>query len=354
MIRTSLPHLLSGLLLAMLAATSRADNNEPSAYARPIVLPTCCNTPDGLEILTDGSLLLAAANFTDDSSPGVILKITPDNRALPFYYPAVHPESKKIYPMGIRAAKNGDLYVADCQALAIPKGASRLLRIVVRDGKPVDTQVVAQGFDMANGVAIHGGSVYLTDSSIGARDDRTLSAVFRFRLDEHGVVMKRPLSEDPHCVAVFETESQEIPVGADGIAFDSQGNLFIANCGDAILHKLTFDDRGKVSSNTKFAQSRQMKSADGLFCDHRTDTIYVADILSNAIFTVAADGTVRLLCRNGDSDGSDGSMDAPSEAIVRGSELIISNFDRVFPGAVNTESSMPCTLSVFPLDSSGR
>ena len=353
MTRTSLPQLFAGLFFAALAATTRAEDG-PSVYAPPIILPACCNTPDGLEVLPNGSLLLAAPNFTDDSSPGVVLEITPDNRATPFYYPAVHPESKKVYPMGIRAGRNGDLYVADCQALAIPKGASRLLRIVMRNGKPVDTQIVAQGFDMANGVAIRGGHVYLTDSSIGTRDDRTLSAVFRFRLDERNVVMQSSLSEDPHCIAVFETESQEIPVGADGIAFDSRGNLFIANCGDAILHKLTFDDRGKVSSNTKFARSSQMKSADGLFCDHRTDTIYVADILNNAIFTVLADGTVRLLCKNGDSDGSDGSMDAPSEAIVRGSELIISNFDRVFPGAVNTESSMPCTLSVFPLKSDGQ
>ncbi len=64
-------------------------------------------------------------------------------------------------------------------------------------------------------------------------------------------------------------------------------------------------------------------------------------------------GDVRLLCMNGDTDGADGSMDGPSEAIVRGSELIISNFDRVFPGSVNTESGKPHTLSVFPLVTKG-
>ena len=63
---------------------------------------------------------------------------------------------------------------------------------------------------------------------------------------------------------------------------------------------------------------------------------------------------VCLLCVNGDTDGADGSIDAPSEAIVRGSELVVSNFDRVFPGAVNTQSSTPYILSVFPLEAANR
>lgn len=341
--------LFGWLLVAGTSEPGLADEAEPSRYAPSILLPDSCTTPDGQEVLLDGSLLLAAPNFTDDSKPGVILKITADNRVEPYYYPATHPESKKVYPMGIRAAANGDLYVADCQTPVTPQGGSRLLRIVVRERKPTETVVVAKGLDAANGVALRDRYVYLTDSHIGTRGDRTLSAVFRFRLDEQDVMMRRPLSEDPHCVAVFETENREIAVGADGIAVDSRGNLFVANCGDAFLHKLTLNDRGDVISNEKFAEHPLMKSADGLYCDPKTDTIYVADILGNAIFTVGPDGAVQLLCSNDDCDGADGSMDAPSEAIVRGSNLIIANFDRVFPGSVNTNSSKPCTLSVFPL-----
>lgn len=342
----------AGLAVLGSGVDRRAGAAESSRYAPPILLPDSCNTPDGLELLPDGSLLLAAPNFTDDSSPGVILKITPGNQVEHYYFPATHPESKKVHPMGIRAARSGDLYVADCQ-IGIPAGGSRLLRIAVRDGKPVRTIVVATGLNVANGVAIRDGHVYLTDSNIGPRGDRTLSAVFRFRLDEHDVVMQRPLSGDPHCIAVFETKSREIPVGADGIAFDRHGNLFVANCGDAFLYKLVFGAQGKLASVSEFARHPEMRSADGLSYDPRTDTIYVADVLKNAIFTVSLAGDVRLLCANGDTDGADGSMDGPSEAIVRGSELIISNFDRVFPGSVNTESGKPHTLSVFPLVTKG-
>ncbi len=148
---------------------------EPSRYAPPILLPDSCNTPDGLELLPDGSLLLAAPNFTDDSSPGVILKITPGNRVEHYYVPATHPESKKVHPMGIRA-RSGDLYVADCHR--DPRRRLASLRIAVRDGKPVRTIVVATGLNVANGVAIRDGHVYLTDSNIGTRGDRTLTPRF--------------------------------------------------------------------------------------------------------------------------------------------------------------------------------
>lgn len=341
---------LGCLLLWGIGGNGYAEAAEPSQYAPPILLPDSCNTPDGLELLPDGSLLLSAPNFTDDSVPGAILRVTPDNQVETYYHPARHPVSKKVYPMGIRAAENGDLYVADCQALTIPTGGSRLLRVVVRDGKPTKTVVVAEKLNMANGVAIRDGYVYLTDSNIGMRDERTLSAVFRFRLDEQNVQMQHPLSDDPHCIAVLETENPKIAVGADGIAFDSHGNLFVSNCGDAFLLKFTLDDNGKIISSQKFAQDPRMKSADGLYCDPRSDTIYVADILDNAIFAVTPRGDVQLVCANGDCHGANGTLDAPSEAIVRNSQLIIANFDRVFPGSVNTASEKPYTLSVFPLN----
>ncbi|MDZ7615628.1 MAG: hypothetical protein U1E05_01405, partial [Patescibacteria group bacterium] len=55
------------------------------------------------------------------------------------------------------------------------------------------------------------------------------------------------------------------------------------------------------------------------------------------------------IARDGDNDGSGGQLDGPSEAIVRGNELIAANFDRVFPGSVNTASGKPHTLAVIVL-----
>jgi len=91
----------------------------------------------------------------------------------------------------------------------------------------------------------------------------------------------------------------------------------------------------------------QMRSADGIYYDRPTRCIYVADILANAIQVVTLDGQVKTLAQDGDNDGSGGQLDGPSEAVVRGNELIVANFDRVFPGSVNTKSEKPYTLSVI-------
>ena len=62
------------------------------------------------------------------------------------------------------------------------------------------------------------------------------------------------------------------------------------------------------------------------------------------------DGRVETVAQNGDCDGSGGLLDGPSEAVVRGRELIAANFDRVFPGCVNTKSNKPHTLAVIKTD----
>ena len=313
---------------------------------RSIALPDYCNTPDAMAVLADGTIILAVPNFTDTKSPGVLMKISPKDEVSLFAKLPPHPTTGLVCPMGIRQAPSGDLYVADCQ---LSGRYSRLLRVVVRDGKPGEVKTVAQGLDIANGVAIRDGFVYLTDSAVGkTAEGDVLSVVYRFRLDEENVTVQ-PGGADPHCIATLKTRSKDIPVGADGIDFDENGNLYVANCGDATIEKLVLDAAGKVVSQTVLAQSPSMKSTDGLFYDRRTRRIYVADILANAIRAVSLDGSVTTVAQDGDNDGANGLLDGPSEAVVRGNEIIAANFDRVFPGAVNTKSEKPYTLSVIPL-----
>jgi hypothetical protein len=59
----------------------------------------------------------------------------------------------------------------------------------------------------------------------------------------------------------------------------------------------------------------------------------------------------QILCwtlwENGDTDGADGSLDAPCECVVAGGKMIISNFDSVSPGMKNTKHDTPHTISVI-------
>jgi len=314
---------------------------------RAIALPDFCNTPDAMAVCRDGSLILSVPNFTDPSSPGVLMRITPDDQVSRFARLPLHPQTGRVYPMGVREAPSGDLYVADCQCMDAVDNNSRLLYVRVANGKAGAVEVVAEGLNVANGVAIHQGFVYLTDSARGKTDAGAVSsAVYRFRLDERGVQIL-PGRDDPHLVATLATRSKDIPVGADGIDFDDQGRLYVANCGDAVVERLEFDAAGRLMRQRPITAPGQMRSADGLFFDRPTRQLYVADILANAVHRVGLDGRVTTVATSGDNDGSAGQLDAPSEVVARGQELIVANFDRVFPGCVNTRPDRPYTLAVL-------
>jgi len=336
-----------GILWLTAAHAADTPSPKPAAVPRAIVLPDYCNTPDAMAVLPDGAIILSVPNFTDPTSPGVLMKIARDDAVSLFCKLPPHPQTGRVFPMGVRQAPSGDLYVADCQILDETPDNSRLLCVRVAGGKPGQVEVVADGLNVANGVAIHDGFVYVTDSDTGRTGDGAVaSAVYRFRLDERGVQVKTG-GGDPHLVATLKTVSKDIPVGADGIDFDERGNLYVANCGDAVIEKIVLNEAGRAVRQEVLTAPGQMKSADGIFYDRSSQRIYVADILANAILAVTLDGRVETVAQDGDNDGSAGQLDGPSEAVVRGQELIAANFDRVFPGCVNTKSEKPYTLAVI-------
>lgn len=340
------------------------DSEEPSAGADATSQPLkesklllklpldLCNTPDAMTLLADGNVIVSVPNFNDLSQPPLLMKVTPENKAEKFFDLPPHPDTGANFgPLGVCVAPSGDLFVADYQMKGERK--SRVVRIVIKDGKPVDAVPVVNGFSVSNAVIVHDGFMYVSDTQIDAEAEPATSGVFRFdlkELDKGPVELKAPLTDDPHLIATIETFNKELPLGADGLTFDNQGNLYVGNFSDGTVHRLTFDANGKVTANEIFAKADFMKSADGLFWDARRERIYVADSKANAIQMVMLDGSVQTLAQNGDTDGLDGGMDQPCEALLRGDEVIVSNMDWPVPGCINTQYDEPCTLSVIELD----
>jgi hypothetical protein len=321
-----------------------------------VALPDFCNTPDGMALMPDSSIILSVPNFNDEKSPAVLVKISPDNKASLFYTLPVFQETGKIGPMGICRAPSGDLYLADNQYFNGPGGKppllgkSRLLKVVIKDGKPAELVTAASGFNVANGVAVHGGYVYVTESVLEEGSHPLTSAVIRIKLDEQNVQLTTPLKNDPHVIATFKSSKEQWRFGADGIAFDSKGNLFVGLFGEGEMYKITFDDKGNVASNKLFAKAPWLKTCDGMSCDQRTDKLYVADSAANAIQVIEPNGMVWTFAQNGDvKDKRLGTLDQPCEALVRGDTIVVSNMDWPFPGFVNTKWQMPATLSVIDL-----
>ncbi len=327
------------------AETTEAAGAKPLKKAELLVeLPDYCNTPDGMTVLPDQSVIVSVPNFNDQKAPPLLVKITKDNKVEDFYKLPPNPETGRMGPMGIRVAPSGNLFLADNQIFHGKDGKplmgkSRLVRIVVKDGKPEKLVTVASPLNVANGLTIHGGYVYMTETVLVPGSKPLVSGVFRFKLDEENVQMQTPLEKDPHLVLKIES-SGDIGFGADGLCFDKSGNLYV-NCFEAgVIRKVKLDDAGKVVSNEVFAQAPFMRSTDGMDYDPRTDKIYVADLMANAVRVISMDGKVETLAVNGDTDGSGGLLDAPCEALVRGNTIVVANMDFVVPGNDKVKGSV--------------
>lgn len=331
----------------------------PSEEYRPrllLSLPDECNTPDGMTLAPNGDIILACPNFNENQYPGKVMKITPDNKLEEFFTMPVHPDTKHACPMGLDFGPDGNLYVADNQYFNDKNCKSRLIRVNIRDGKPVSADVVVDGFKLSNAVAWKGDMVFVSDTFFDLADKPGTSGVYRFTLDElkAGTVKLQPPPNDPHLIATCHTEplahrKGEL-AGADGLTVDGEGNLYTGNFGNGVLFKITLNPDGTSKEVKIVHRAQPMTCVDGIFWDKDRDVIYVADSEKNAIQVYdVKTGKVTTLWENGDTDGSDGLLDQPCEPLVRGNDLVIVNFDMPFPGLKNTKYDKPHTICVIKL-----
>jgi sugar lactone lactonase YvrE len=334
----------------LLAARPAAALKQAELLVR---LPIYANTPDGMCLYPDGNIILSVPNINDQSFPAFLMKITPDDRAELFYPCPLHPDTGKAYPFGICVGPGGDLFYADLQWFADPANPnykSRVVRIPMKDGKPGKPVTVVSGMVVANAVVVRDGFLYVSDTMMVPGSKPLISGVYRIPLSKEGLELKRPLEQEPHLIATIKSYNEEVGFGADGLTFDSKGNMYIGNFADGTVHKVAFDADGEPQPATIFARADFMKSCDGIFCDTKTDIIYVADSIANAVQMVYPDGSVKTLAQDPENDGTGGRLDQPCEVLIRDNEIIVSNFDFPVPGGVNTRYEAPNTVCRIPLD----
>lgn len=336
---------------------------------KPRLLISCgedCNTPDGARLnQKTGDMIVACPNFNtnakENEHPGKLMKITPDNKWEFFCDMPSHGETDRACPMGMDFGPDGNLYVADNQYFYNKDHKSRLIRVIVQDGRAVGSQVVVEGFKLANAVMFKGDAVYVSDTFFDL-PDKALSGIYRIGLGEmkNGPVKLLPktdFAKDPHCIATWETlvndpgvaHRQGDRAGADGLTFDAEGNLYSGNFGDGVIHKIVFKPDGSVATCAPFVKDwPKMTCVDGIYYDAKRNCIFVADSEKNAIQVVwLPDGKVTTLWQNADTDGTGGLLDQPCEPVLRGDELIVVNFDMPFPGLINTAFDKPHTISAI-------
>lgn len=340
---------------AILAGCGPSDLKTPSIAVN---LPEEHNTPDGMTLDSKNNIILSCPNFNTNlkgnEQPVWLMKITPADKLEKYFKLPVHPETKKACPLGIAFGSDGNLYISDSQGLGGNTNyKSRLLKLTVKDGKPVKCEVVVEGFVLSNGVACWGDSVYVCESMLEPAPESPLkSAVYRFKLSE--LDGKKPIKlkrggKDPHVACTLVTKNKKWKFGANGIGFAKDGTMYVCNFGNAELVAVKFDKAGKVVSQKVVAAGGPMKSADGLKVDPRTGLVYIADFLANAVHCVnPKTGKVKVIAQNALGDGSNGELDKCSEVCLRGNRLYVANIDLSLDG---NKFDKPHTISVIELDS---
>ena len=331
-------------------------------------LPNQFNSPASAAKDSDGNIYFTSPNIHNDlleqagEAPQApcIGKLTPDNVLSTWY--TFSPDDMlaatgKIGPMGIAFGPDGHLYVADSQLwFEDGLGESRILRINVDNGEARSVSVVASGFMFPNGIVWQGDQLYITDTVVKSEPgEYTISGLYRCSLTElqpdNPVKISRYTStknQDPHLFDRF-VSSGKMGFGANGVAIDNDGHLDTGVMEDGIIVKTSTDAQQNKTGSRVFAHG--MVGPDGMVWDKTRNLFFIADLFLNAVFSIDLDGKLTTLARNGDTDGAEGELDAPSEVIVRGNELIVMNFDAVFDfeEMVNKSAQKPFTLSVSPL-----
>jgi sugar lactone lactonase YvrE len=291
-----------------------------------------CTNPDGM-CIKDGELYINMNNITA-GKPSKIVKMTKDGKLVDVVELPVHPKTGVVCALGIVFAQDGNLYVNDNQNFAGKGlGLSRLLRVVMKDGKAEKVEVVAQGMNEANGITTFGDALYVCETTYGTKEVHT-SGVYQFLLSELNAekpVQVKAGPQDPHVVGNFITTGKW-PVGANGIAADREGNVFVCNFGDAALWKMTFDAQRKVKDFRPFVECSKagVESLDGLQYDGEGN-LWTTDFIGNAVVKIDAKlGTVTIIAKNPPNSGAGGRLVSPSECIRLGNNVYVSNINLSF------------------------
>lgn len=302
--------------------------------------------PDGMTI-KDGEIWLSINN-TASGKPSCVAKITKDDRVEKIIDLPVHPETGVSSSLGLVFASDGNLYVSDNQNLAGKgMGKSRVLRVAFEGGQAVRAEVVAVGLHAANGIAAAGDSVFVNETTFGEGDPMD-SGTYRFKLAElkaDAPVKVDGTPKDAHVIFTMKTRGP-VKVGANGLCFDGEGNLCVANFGDQEIWKVSFDAAGAVKESKLFTKVTCAESVDGMQYDGE-GSLWFADFLGNAIVRVCAKtGQAEVVAKNPPCEGLKGELDSPSECIRLGKKVYVSNIDLTF--GPHTADAMQ-TISIIDL-----
>ena len=209
---------------------------------------------------------------------------------------------------GVAFDSRGDLFVA----VGPFREVMRIRGTELNPAKPGLAQTFATGTADANGIAFDGqGNLFVSGGASGIVS----------RVGPNGGAAEAAVQIDKYVRTLPDGKTQQ-PVVANGVAFDANGVLYVADSARGAIWKVVIGPDGKGSKPVLLAQSALLEGADGLAFD-RTGTLWVVANEQNAILTVTSSGQVRQVAKN----GSQGPLEFPSAIVFVGDRGYISNYD---------------------------
>ncbi len=317
-IRTFLWLALSALPLGTSAREGEAAVPDSASFS------TLTTTPLGIEGLTGdrkGNLYTAARNTPQLNADGVPCPVWKVALSDPSVLQVVGGIPAPCGPAGLTFDAAGDLFVAN---------ADRIYHLTPDPVLRPIGQVFASGVPGTNGVAFDGhGELWTGDGTtaqgrvwrIARCGLPPCSAELIFRIPPMrnaaslgglvaGEGVGRQVRGFPPGTATNTAGGQDLV--ANGLAFDPDGNLFLADTARGAIWKIEIDHRGRLRSRTGcddtldpqtlcfdslFVSHPLLDGADGIALD-RAGNIWVAANERNAVVVVSRDGHVKEVFRN--------------------------------------------------------
>lgn len=281
--RQALTALGAGAALPFAAGTARAKQTPDEYTVEPVVDFAPSDLPEAIAVDRQGN------KYVTFPILGEIRKVTSDGDVSTF--------ATGLSPvlLGIAATPPGEFYTVSTEFGLVP-GSERESYRVARDG----TVVTLSSFDAGgpafpNGVAIEGNQRLVSDSLGGAVWSVTDTSAEEWVTSD----LLNPAGGTP-------------PIGANGVALDRNGDLYVANSDQAHVVRIPVLPDGSAGDPEVWAADPLLAGADGIRFDTQ-ENLYVAVNDGNAVVRVSTDrdgdATVETLASAADGD----LLDFPSD-----------------------------------------